>query len=114
MTPALISLGAALLYLWAFWAIYVMVMGLYRAHLAGRLTGLNRWLAAPFVLLGLGIDALANASIAWLVFLDPPREWLVTTRLVRYKATDTGWRARLAGAICEGLLDVFDPTGDHC
>lgn len=27
-----------LAFLWAFWAMYVLVMGIYRAHLAKRLT----------------------------------------------------------------------------
>jgi hypothetical protein len=30
---------AALAYLYAFWLVYVLVMGFYRAHLDGRLTG---------------------------------------------------------------------------
>ena len=60
------------------------------------------------------MDVAANWIIAPLVFLDWPREVLVTARLIRYKRTDTGWRNRLATFICEHLLDVFDPTGDHC
>lgn len=89
-------------------------MGLYRAHLSHRLRGLNAVLALPFVLLGLVLDVFANIIIAPLVFLDLPRELLVTTRLIRYKKTESGWRYRFACAICEGMLDVFDPTGDHC
>ena len=101
-------------YLWGFWAIYVMVMGLYRARLAGRLRGLNLVLAIPLLILGLVVDVLANVFIATPLFLDLPREALVTTRLQRYKATESGWRRVVAEKICEGLLDVFDPTGDHC
>lgn len=103
-----------LAFLWAFWAVYVLVMGLYRAHLTHRLRGLNAVLALPCVLLGYVMDVAANLLVAPVVFLDPPREWLVTARLLRYKATGTGWRCRLATAICDGLLNVFDPTGDHC
>jgi hypothetical protein len=103
-----------LLYLWAFWLLYVMVMGFYRAHLAGRLRGLPLVMAAPFIALGWLVDMLANMTIAVIAFLDLPRELLVTSRLQRYIATDTGWRYKLANAICSKLLDPFDPTGNHC
>ena len=101
-------------FLWAFWGVYVLVMGIYRAHLSRRLVGLNKVLALPVVGFGYLMDVTANLFIAPLVFLDWPREALVTARLIRYKRTDTGWRNRLATFICEHLLDVFDPTGDHC
>ena len=103
-----------LLYLWGFWAAYVLTMGIYRAHLAKRLTGLNLWLALPLVAFAYLLDIVTNLIVAPLVFADIPREWLVTDRLVRYKETGDGWRYALACAICEGLLDPFDPTGDHC
>lgn len=101
-------------FLWAFWAMYVLVMGIYRAHLAHRLVGLNRVMALPVVAVGYAMDVAANWIIAPLVFLDRPREALVTSRLIRYKRDGSGWRYRVANFICERLLDVFDPTGDHC
>lgn len=104
---------APLLYLWFFWGMYVMVMGLYRAHLDKRLTRLTYTLAAPWLVIGFAVDVLANLIIAPVVFLDMPSEWLVTTRLKRYIA-GTGWRGRLAKNICDHLLDVFDPRGNHC
>lgn len=107
-------LFSMLAYLYAFWCAYVLVMGIYRAHLSQRLVGLNKVLALPVVGFGYLMDVAANLFIAPLVFLDRPREALVTARLIRYKRTDTGWRNRLATFICEHLLDVFDPTGDHC
>jgi hypothetical protein len=103
-----------LAYLWAFWAAYVLAMGLYRAHLSKRLKGLNALLAAPVLLIAYLMDIACNLTIATILFADMPDEWLVTSRLMRYRATDDGWRARWATAICEGLLDVFDPQGDHC
>lgn len=107
-------LFSMLAYLYAFWCAYVLVMGIYRAHLSRRLVGLNKVLALPVVGFGYLMDVAANLFIAPLVFLDWPREALVTARLIRYKRTDTGWRNRLATFICEHMLDVFDPTGDHC
>lgn len=108
--------GAMILaiYLYAMWCMYVLVMGLYQAHLSKRLSGLNKILALPIVLLGYALDVAANWVIAPILFLDLPKEALVTQRLIRYKREDHGWRGNVADLICEHLLDVFDPTGDHC
>ena len=105
---------AILAYLWAFWAFYILVMGIYRAHMSGRLTGLNKVLAVPFVVIGYLMDVLANLVIAPFLFMDFPREWLVTDRLQRYKSQHFGWRYDIADYICEHILDPFDPTGNHC
>jgi hypothetical protein len=105
---------ATILFLWVFWYAYILVMGLYRAHLAKRLTPFTYALALPALLVGYAMDVLANLTIASVVFLEPPREWLVTSRLQRYIAHGTGWRAAKARWICDNLLDVFDPSGEHC
>lgn len=49
----MITLLAVALYLWLFWCAYVLVMGLYRAHLAGRMSRVTYVLAAPALLVGL-------------------------------------------------------------
>ena len=101
--------------LWAFWALYVLVMGLYRAHLSGRLSRPAFVLGLPWVVVGYTLDVIAQYTIACVFFLDLParREWLVTQRLQRYSA-GSGWRKVKADWICTHLLDVFDPKGDHC
>ena len=71
-------LFSMLAYLYAFWCAYVLVMGIYRAHLSQRLVGLNKVLALPVVGFGYLMDVAANLFIAPLVFLDWPREVLVT------------------------------------
>lgn len=111
-----IALNAALLlaYLWTFWGFYVLVMGIYRAHLSGRMTPLVTVLSLPFVVVGILMDVVANVFIATLVFAELPREWLVTTRLTRYVRTKEGWRYRVSAWVCDALLDLFDPTGNHC
>ena len=102
-------------YLLAFWYVYILVMGIYRAHLAKRLHGAVLALCMPAVVLGYLMDVLANLTIATLVFLEPPREWLVTKRLQRHIAAGArSWRGRIATVVCDNLLDVFDPTGNHC
>lgn len=103
-------------FLWAFWGMYVLVMGIYRAHLSKRLSRAAYVLGLPWVALGYAVDVLAQFTIAVVVFLDLPRrgEWLVTDRLERYIAQGAGWRSWLAKYICDHLLDVFDPSGEHC
>ena len=104
------------LYLYAFWCLYIAVMGLYRAQLAGRLHGVKLWMAYPLVAIGIAMDVIAQYAIASVVFLDPPRkgEHLVTSRLQRYMREPGTRRYALAKWICLHLLDVFDPTGAHC
>jgi hypothetical protein len=101
-------------FLWMFWALFVFTMGIYRAVLADRLKGLNYVLALPIVVVAITVDVLANLVIAPIVFLDVPREFLVTSRLVRYMAGPSGWRRTIAAFICDNMLDIFDPTGNHC
>lgn len=103
----------AILFLWLFWAVYVLVMGIYRAHLARRLTPVTMALGLPFVAIGFAMDVLANITVASVVFLEPPREWLVTDRLQRHIKRGR-WRGALAGWVCDHLLDVFDPKENHC
>ena len=107
-------IAGAVLYLLAFWYVYVLVMGLYRAHLSKRLNKFTYALSAPALLIGLVMDVIANATYAWVKFKEPPKEWLVTTRLKRYINSGHGWRYRQAKLLCEHLLDPFDPTGKHC
>jgi len=106
---ALICLGAA----WSLWGFYVLIMGLYRAHLAKRLSRPAYLLALPFLVVGYVVDALVNIMIASVVFLELPRSLLLTDRLEYHLGRD-GWRGSLARWICTQLLDVFDPTGTHC
>lgn len=101
-------------YLWVFYALYVLTMAAYRAKLAGRLSGVPLALLYPFVIVAALMDVVCNITIAALIFLEPPKEWLVTQRLQRHHTSDNGWRTSLAAYVCETLLDPFDPTGDHC
>lgn len=103
-----------LAYLWAFWMIYILVMGLYRAYLDKRLSKLMIVLVSPVLLLGLLFDVLANVTVATILFWEFPKEALVTTRLSRYIKTDTTWRRRHSKWVCTKLLDPFDPSNNHC
>lgn len=105
-----------LLYLWGFWFLYVLVMGLYRAHLNRTLTPTAKVLGFPAVAIGYVVDLLANWFIATPIFLEPPKRplELVTDRLSRYINIEAGYRFRWAQWICGQLLDPLDPTGRHC
>ena len=91
-------------------------MGMYRAKLAGRLTGTSLVLAYPAIIIAVVVDWITNWTIAAVVFWELPKsaKELVTQRLTRYIAEDTGWRNRAASWICRSLLDLFDPTDNHC
>jgi len=107
-------IGFAALYLWLFWLLYVLVMGLYRAHLSGRLGPVATALGSPALVVGYVADVVCNLTIATVMFAELPREALVTTRLERHLGDGVGWRCKLATWICHNLLDVFDPRGQHC
>lgn len=99
--------------LYALFLCYIVVMGLYRAHLQKRLGRTLKVLGAPVLVLGAVLDVLVNWTLAVLVFLDLPREFMLTVRLQRYKRAG-GWRGSWADWLCSKLLDPFDPSGSHC
>lgn len=104
-------------FLYAFYGLYILVMGVYRAHLQKRLTRINYILCFPWVLVGYLFDVFANVFIMPFIFLELPRETLVTTRLKRHLRTpedDRDWRYDLASLVCTKLLDIFDPYNAHC
>lgn len=111
---ALIYAGAAFLGLWLLWVFYLAVMCLKRARDAGTLTKTAYALGQPVLIIGLLIDMLVNFTIVSIIFLEPPMEILVTSRLKRHIESDDGWRTTLARWFCATLLDSFDPSGSHC
>ena len=113
---AILFIASLMLWLWAFWLLFILIMGFYREHLAGRLEGLAKILAAPIVVVGWLVDLISNWTIGTLLFLEPPRSPLemVTQRLSRYMAGPPCRDKRIAEYVCTQLLDLFDPTGGHC
>lgn len=108
----MMTLLLILLWLWLFWVFYVAVINLYRINKVQKIRGIAGILAYFTLLVGATMDFITNMVLT-IVFLDPPREFLVTQRLIRYKA-QTGWRTNFANLICQQLLNRFDPSGDHC
>jgi len=105
-----------LAYLYIFWLLYLVFTSLYRAHLNKRLVGISKWLGYPIVLLAVVVDWVANFTIAIVVFQELPGSLneMVTGRLWRYMQEPEGRNKRWATAICQSLLDPFDPRGAHC
>ena len=95
------------------WPAYLAVMNIERNR--GKLTPVAKFPAYPVVIGGVLMDVGYNITVGTIIFLDLPREWLMTTRLDRYLARGkTGWRLELAKWFCRNLLDPFDPAGRHC
>lgn len=112
----LYGLGIIILYLICFFYLYVLVMGIYRAYLSERLNRFLLVICLPVLVLGILFDVVANLTIATVVFRKLPREWLVTTRLIKIQNNplEHVHNKALAKYICEHMLDVFDPNGNHC
>lgn len=111
MTPWLLVVPTAL---FLFWVLYLAAINVYAAwdnlHWAVRLAG------APVVFGMLAVDALMNITLVALLLWDLPREWLVTSRLQRYRdlARKPDRLTAVADFVCEKALNPFDRTGRHC
>lgn len=95
-----------------FFYLYVMSMGMIRAHAEGKLNGVLWVLCLPAVGVAWVVDFLHNVTIFALIFWEIPREFTVTARLKRHVKRDT-WRGSLSRWTGLTLLNPFDHTGDH-
>lgn len=96
------------------WLLYLAVMSLFRAKKENKLTKPAYLLALPILYAGYLTDFLVNVIICTVLFLEPPKELLVTARVSRHKKEGHGYRKFIATWICVNLLDGFDPKGCHC
>lgn len=59
------------------------------------------------------IDAAFNITYGSLIFLELPKEWMLTMRLQRILTSyDTGWRFKLALFVCRYMVEPWD--FNHC
>lgn len=114
MTPALLAALALGLWIYVFFILFVAIMGFYRLKLQGTLSPFLLRLGFPALVVGYAFDIISNLTLACFVFADIPREWLVTGRLKRYMAGKDGYRKRVATFLCQQVLNMFDPKGEHC
>ena len=96
-----------------FWTLYLAIMNLKRANDANKLTRTAYYLALPLLCIGYLVDFVMNFTLFWLLFLEVPKEYLVSDRLARHTHDLSGWRKSLALWFGANLLDVFDPSGKH-
>lgn len=95
------------------WVLYLAVMNLQRARDTGTLSPAARFLGMALLYIGLVVDFLVNVGPVSVLFLELPRECLVTQRLTRHANVADGWRKHLALWFAKNLLDPFDPSGQH-
>jgi len=106
------SLGAFLFIAYT-WVFYLAVMNLKRNK--EHLTPIAKLFAYPMLSVGLVADVLFNFIFGTILFLEPPKELLMTTRLKRHlKDHKKDWRDRNANWFCNNFLNPFDPSGNHC
>lgn len=95
------------------WAFYVAAINLLPK--LPTLKPIVRVHATAVVLVAVLLDTVLHLVLGTVLFLDPPRELLLTARLKRYKTGSAGkLRCKAATWICAHLLNPFDPNGNHC
>lgn len=113
MNILFLAIGGMVGVLYICWIMYQAVMNLKRARDAGTLPKPAYYLGLPLLYFGLLIDFLSNIGPTSIIFLELPREFLVTQRLTRHAFGEPGWRRDLARWFAANLLDPFDPDGSH-
>lgn len=114
ITALLLFPPLGLLSFYILWVFYLAVMNLKRSRDDGSLTRTAYLLGQPILYLGLLIDFLVNVIVLTVLFLEFPKEYLVTSRLSRHIHDSSGYRLTLAKWFCRNLMDTFDPSGCHC
>lgn len=71
-----------------------------------------RWACFLILFIGLILDTILNWVVLTVIFLELPREYLSTARVIRHKYYSTHWRHDLALWFCTNWLVVFDER--HC
>jgi len=95
------------------WVLYIAIMG-FKEHLdtMGRV---SKFIAYCILPVGLVADVLFNFTWGSIMFLELPKELLMTTRLKRHLADHKkDWRDRNANWFCREFLNIYDPSGKHC
>lgn len=96
------------------WIYYLAVMNLKSVQNRGELVGVAKYLGYTVFYCGLTLDILVNIFVMTTVFLEIPKETVVTSRFKRHIYLSTGRRESIAAWFCSRLLNPFDPSGSHC
>lgn len=109
-----------LIFIFSIWISLVIFYALYLAaiNLWDNRNETSKWVliaASPVLIAMILIDFLMQVTIFTVVFMDLPRETMVTYRLRRYREQkEADWRTSMANHICTKALNPFDPTKHHC
>lgn len=109
---AIYALVTAFCLSYILWLFFLAVMSLSHARKSKSLTPIAQVIGYPILLTGYALDFIANVFVMTFVFLELPREWLVTARISRHIKESDGWRNCVAIWFRDNLLDPFDPG--HC
>jgi hypothetical protein len=99
--------------IYLFFIIYVASMNMIRAHKENKLNGYLWALCLPFVGFAWLYDLLHNMIHASLIFIELPKQLLVTDRIKQH-INDSDYRGELSRFLCEKILSPFDYSGNHC
>lgn len=98
--------------IYALWIHFLAVMALLDARNRGVLTVAAKVPGYPVLGVGLVLDFLGNLLASFL-FLEPPLELTVSSRIARHCTESTGWRQSVALWIRANWLKPFDRSGGH-
>ena len=90
------------------WLRYLAVMALKRVRNEGKLSRAAFAIGLTLFIPAYVLDILGNLIICTVLFLDLPRETLITGRIQRYVDGPDGWRRRMAVWFAVHLLNPFD------
>lgn len=95
------------------WILYLAVMNIKQN--VSTMSWLAKIHAYPLIIIAITFDSFVNIILGTILFLDLPKEWLLTARLKRYiYEENSAWREKIASWICYHLLNQFDPSKKHC
>lgn len=106
--------GASFLGVYTLWLFYLAAMNLLRAREMGTINKVAMVMGWPIVAVAMLIDLVVNVTLLTVLFLELPKEYLVTKRLARHMQGPDGYRKKIAIFTCKTFLDSFDPSGNHC
>lgn len=114
MNLALLLITAFALLVPVTWMLFLAIMTLERARDAHAISVPVKVLGSAILFIGYLCDFLLNLVIGTLLFMEFPREALLSPRVARLQKGEDGYRKTVAAWICANLLDPFDPSGCHC
>lgn len=96
------------------WVLYLAIMTLERARDGGLLPKPALIAGTGLLMFGYLCDCMLNLVVGTPLFMELPKEWLLSPRVARLQDEGSPYRKTVASWICKNLLNPFDPSGCHC